>query len=182
MNLSGIIPAVVSAIVSLIGLIIVYVQNKKNTENKIKELRKQFAADLIKSRIGPYSEFMKQLEKTSSINKDEILKNPEVKKEIMNLFHEAIYGPIGILASHTTRYLLVESRKATFEFIEGKIDYDGWRKYPWIIALSLRNDLGIDQPGWENEIDLILGKEKNSDDTKSSHLDRSRWLNQPEKE
>ncbi len=178
MNWSTILPALLSAIVSLLGLLFVYFQSKKNTENKIKEFRKEFAADLIKNRLAPYSDFMKKLEKASSIYEEEIIHSDKYKEGIFSIFQQSVYEPVGLLATHLTRHLLIETRKATLEMIEGKIEYDEWRKFPWAVALSMRNDLGIDQPGWANEIRAIIGKEELNISEGVLNFDQSRWINQ----
>ena len=150
---TGLIAALISAGITLIGVFIAYSQWRRDVQIKLENLRDNVTLELIRQRSEIYGEFFSKLEKMSTLHRDAIEKNPETAKKFVGLFQEVIYSPIGLLASSDTRQILVYARLGSKLFADGMIAYDEWLQRIWAVHLALRSDLGIIQPQWPSEIE-----------------------------
>ncbi len=147
--------AIISALVTAIGLLFGYSQWRRDVQIKLGQLRETVSVELIRERIEPYSCLMKQLETVSSVHKDDLQNHPERILAFVDVLQEALYGKVGLLASHETRLVLLYARSGCRAVAEGKVPFDELRLRLWALHLSLRSDLGIAQPMWSSEIERI---------------------------
>jgi hypothetical protein len=150
--------ALISAIVTIIGLAIGFVQWRRDVQIKLGQIRESVSVELIQQRIEPYTEFWKRLEAGSSIHLEEYEKNPQQKaQEIFNILQDAVYGKVGLLASHETRLVLLYLRSICRDIITGnqQIPFSDFRLKLWALHVALRSDLGIQQPMWKDVIEKI---------------------------
>ncbi len=161
---TNLIISIAGAVIPIIGIVIAYSQWRKDVQLKLEVLRDEVTAELVRQRIAPYSEFMKKLEALSNFHLGEIEANTKKKISTFPILQEAIYGSIGLLASHDTREILVYAREGCKLFDEKKLSKEELGKRIWAVHLGLRSDLGIFQPEWPNEIERLrkkIGSEKN---------------------
>jgi hypothetical protein len=152
---SGLIAALISGVITIIGIGIAYVQWRRDVQIKIEHLRDQVTAELIQQRVEPYSALMRELEPMSTLHREKIQNHPNLVRDFLKVFQEAVYGSVGLLASSDTRQILVYARWGCILFAEGKISYDKWLKRIWAVHLAIRSDLGIIQPNWPSEIERL---------------------------
>ncbi len=152
---SGLVAALISGVITIIGIGIAYVQWRRDVQIKIEHLRDQVTVELIQQRVEPYSLLMKELEPMSTLYQENIQKHPNLASDFAKVFQEAIYGPIGLLASSDTRQVLVYARWGCVLLAKDKISYDEWLKRIWAVHLAIRSDLGIIQPNWPSEIERL---------------------------
>ena len=153
---STILSATISAGVTTIGLISAYVTWRRDVKIKLRQLREQVSVELIRQRIEPYSEFMKQLEVFSSFRKDKFESNADkMVDEVIKILQSALYGKIGLLASHETRPLLAFVRLGCTQFANEKISFEELSHRVWALHFALRSDIGIPQPLWDSEVERI---------------------------
>lgn len=165
--------ALISAIVTTIGIGLAYLRWRKDVDIRREELRNDFnirreelreeiTAELVRQRVKPYSEFMKNLKSMSAENEKEIRKNPHKALDFVDVLQDAIYGEVGLLASNVTRGIIVYARKGCKDFAESKIDFPRLKQHFWAIHNGLRSDLGISQSDWPDEIERVRSQADDS--------------------
>ena len=147
--------ALISAFVTLIGTLIATLKWRRELEFKLKGFRDEVTSDLIKRRVECNEEFLSRLEPLSQSHKDELEKDKERVKKYSLLFHEAMYGKVGLLASNHTRVVIGWARKACVLYSEEKIGFEEFIKHIWAVHIGIRSDIGIPQKlhDWPSEID-----------------------------
>lgn len=151
-------PAVVAAIVSFCATVFGYIQWRRDWKLKLSRLQEDVTVELIKQRIIPYTAFLAKLESMSSRYQEQIEENPRIAQEFIDTFHEALYGPVGLLASADLRAFLVIARETWMRYTQAKVSYQYVRRITWAVQFCLRSDLGIPQPAWDSEIERIRRK------------------------
>jgi hypothetical protein len=167
-----ILSTIISAAITLIGFLLASFRWRKDIKVKLASIHDEITGELVRQRIGPYSELFIRMEKMSSIHKETIIAHPEMVKNFSEIFQDAAYGLAGLLASYDTREFLVYARKECTSFANGEIsvdEYEWLQKCFWAVHVSLRSDLGIMQPNWPNEIErfrkqMVLENEKGMKD------------------
>lgn len=149
---SSLIAACVSATVTAVGLFLGYIQWRRDVRVKVDEIRKEVSLKLVTERIEPYTELMQGLEIASTFHREGL--QPELG-ELLDALQKAIYGRVGLLASHTTRQILLYCRDGAQKLAGGRIDHGDLVIRLWALHFSLRADLGITQPEWPNEVDAV---------------------------
>jgi hypothetical protein len=91
----------------------------------------------------------------SSVHKEEIEGHPEVVEGFLTIFQNAIYGPVGLLASQTTREIIVFARLGCQQYLDKALTYAKLRKRIQAVSLALRSDLGISQSVWPSVVERI---------------------------
>lgn len=152
---SGIVSAIISAIVTIVGLISAYATWRRDMKIKLQKMREEVSAELISQRIEPYAEFMKHLEVFSSLHRNELETNTQKMAEVIDMLQDAIYGKIGLIASHQTRPLLLFVRLGCIQFTKSEITFEELIHRVWALHFSMRSDVGIIQPMWESEVERI---------------------------
>lgn len=150
--------ATTSLVVALVTTLFAWLQWRRDVQIKLAEIRDEVTTELIRQRVKPYNEFVQKLEPMSSVHREEVEANPKIANEFEKIFQEALYGPVGMLASHDTRQFIVYARLSCTAFAKNYINYEDWRSSVWSVLLALRSDLGIVQPDWDNEIDRLSKK------------------------
>ncbi len=170
--------AIISAAVTTIGFLIAYFRWKHEVNLKIGEIKKEVTSEIIKQRFIPFSQLMEQLEITSSIHKERLKKDKECRAEVTKIFQNAIYGKVGLFASHETRQIIIIGRLTSEKFEDDPSIYEEWRRITWASILALRNDLGIPQPRWNNILDNY--KSYKPETIASSGVFGDRWVGNEE--
>ena len=147
--------AVISAIVTIAGLAFGYVQWRRDVHLKLGQIREEVSVELIRQRVRPYSEFMQRLERLSSAHLDDIKASVSDVASALDLLQEAVYGPVGLLASHTTRRVLLYVRVGIRDLQSGIVDTRELAARLWSLHFALRADLGISQPDCPSEIERV---------------------------
>lgn len=147
--------ALISAIVTAIGVMLSYSQWRRDVKMKLGQIREAVTVDLIRQRVDPYADFMEKLEILSSLHLDEIKEHPTKMLVGANVLQEATYGKVGLLASHNTRRILLYTRIGYYQFIDSKISKGEFTARLWALHFALRSDLGIAQPEWPNEVEQV---------------------------
>ena len=147
--------AIISASVTVIGILFAYLTWRRDVRIKLQNLREQVSVELIRQRIRPYVELMKQLEIFSSLRKEEFLSSSNKIEQAINILQNAIYGKPGLIASHQTRPLLLFVRLGCMQFKNEEISIEELIHRVWALEFSLRSDIGIPQPMWESEVERI---------------------------
>jgi hypothetical protein len=145
----------VSSTVTIIGLLVGYTQWRRDIQIKLGQIRETVSVELIRQRIEPYAEFYRDLEMASRFHEKEFQANPKKINEFMTVLQNAVYGKIGLLASHETRLILLYVKSACIDFMEKRAPFAELQLRLWALHLSLRSDLGISQPQWSSEIERI---------------------------
>ena len=153
----------VSAAITCIGLIIGYIQWRRDVQIKLGQIREAVSIELIQQRVEPYTEFLKKLEISSSVHQASLSKNRKRLDEFFGVLQEALYGKVGLLASHETRLLLLYLRSGCREVMEGTTDFSELRLRLWAVHVALRSDLGITQPRWSNVIEKVHADASNKE-------------------
>jgi hypothetical protein len=151
----SILAALISAFVASIGVVFGYSQWRRDVKIKLGQIREEVSVELIRQRIEPYAEFMKDLEALSSLHLDEVQAHPEKMFAGMQVLQDAVYGKVGLLTSHSTRQVLLYVRAGCKHFVEGKITKGELTARLWALHFALRSDLGIAQPEWPSEVERI---------------------------
>jgi len=151
----AIIAAIIGATVSLATLAFGYSQWRRDVKLKLGQIREEISIELVRQRIDPYAEFMGDLEKLSSFHLDELRENSVKAEAAQKILQEAVYGKIGLLASHNTRQVLLFVRIGCEQFIDKKIEKDEFIARLWALHFALRSDLGIRQPAWPSEVERV---------------------------
>ncbi len=150
-----IIAVLVSSTMTIIGLLFGYAQWRRDVQIKLGQIRETVSVELIRQRIEPYALFLRDLEMVSRAHEPEFQECPEKLDQFLNVLQNAIYGKVGLLASHETRLLLLYVKSACIDVMEKKAPYVEMQLRLWALHLSLRSDLGISQPQWSSEIERI---------------------------
>lgn len=153
------ISASVSILVALLGLILGYIRHKADLRTALNKIHEEISFQLVKERIEPYCELMKELKKLSSYNRP--YNDPTFRKELLDVkksIQDALFNKVGVIASHDTRQFLRLVRLGIDEFLENKISSHDLRNIVWALHFSLRGDLGIKQPHWDSEIEAFRKK------------------------
>lgn len=152
---SFLIAAIISAVITVLGVGVAYFQWRKDVQIKLESLREEATIELIKQRSGIYKEFFVNLEQMSTVHRVEIESNPSIARKFVDVFQDAIYSPVGLFASSDTREMMVYARLGCKLYSEGSITYDQWLQRIWAVHYALRSDLGISQPNWSSEVERI---------------------------
>lgn len=155
---TGILSVIISASITILGIIVAYIQWRRDVQIKIEELRDQVTAELIKQRTKEYSDFIQKLEPMSTIHRKDIEDDPKLALDFMRIFQEATYSPVGLFASSDTRQILVYARLGCKLYADGEITYNEWLQRIWSVHYAIRSDLGISQPNWPDEIERLRQK------------------------
>lgn len=160
----SVLAAVISAVVTSLGLLFAYSQWRRDVNIKLGQVREEVSVELIRQRIGPYADFMKQLEILSTLHHNEMRQDPTKAQAGLQVVQEAVYGKVGLLASHHTRQVLLYVRGGLHDFTEGKITSGDLTLRLWSLHFALRGDVGIRQPEWPSEVERIhIAASKNED-------------------
>ena len=155
---TSILSVIISASITILGIIVAYIQWRRDVQIKIEGLRDQVATELIKQRTKAYSDFFVKLEPMSTVHRREIEENPKLALDFMRTFQEATYSPVGLFASSDTREIMVYARLGCKLYADGEISYDEWLQRIWSLHYAIRSDLGISQPNWPSEIERLRQK------------------------
>ncbi len=165
--LTFLISLIVSIIVSSITLLIGWIKWRKEYKLKLKKFREDVNKEAIKLRFEPYSELIKSLQVFSNfgnMDKDAIKK---VVSDNRQYLHDSFFNKAGLLSSHETRQLMLYVLKGFGEYLDDKISPLQLKLRLWSLHFSLRSDLGIMQPDWEDTIDKLNKNKNNYLDRKS---------------
>lgn len=153
--LKTLIAILIPCVTGIFGFIIGYL-NYMRMKAKVKE---DITLELMRNRIDSYNEFLKSLKSLSSYgneyNDEEYRKRLADAKEIIK---DALYNRVGMLASHDTRQFLRLARLGIDKYLRGEIEKTHLHNVIWALHFTLRSDLGIKQPNWDSEIDVIRKK------------------------
>lgn len=150
-----VVAVIISAVVTAFGLLVGYIQWRRDVKIKMGQIRETVSVELIRQRINPYGLFFQKLEMISSLHKQKYMKDRAKIHPFRKELQKAIYGNVGMLASHETRQLLIYVRSGCNEYLDDKIPFEQLRMRIWALHLSLRSDLGISQPNWLSEIERV---------------------------
>lgn len=152
---SEIVAALIGATVPTIIAIFAYLQWRRDFELQARRLTEGITSEVIRQRIQPYADFMQELKSGSSIhNTVEELSEDELDA-LLDALQNAIYGSVGLLATHETRQLILHARDGCLRFRQGTLSHNLLMYRFWSLHLSLRSDLGISQPKWESAVDKL---------------------------
>ncbi len=151
----AIIAALIGAIISVMTLAFGYNQWRRDVKIKLGQVREEISIELVRQRIEPYAEFMRNLELMSSLNLDGLREDPAKAEAAQRIIQDAIYGKVGLLVSHNTRQVLLFVRIGCQDFLGGKIGKDELVARLWALHFALRSDLGISQPAWPSEVERV---------------------------
>lgn len=140
---TGLIAALISAGITLLGVLIAYSQWRRDVQLQLEGLRDDVTLELIKQRMEAYEPFFIKLEEMSTFHREQIEGDPKVARKFVVVFQDAIYGSVGLLASSDTRQIIVYARLGCKLFADGVIGYDEWLQRIWAVHLAIRSDLGI---------------------------------------
>lgn len=132
-----------------------YAQWRRDVEVRLESIREEVTVEIIRQRVKPYSNLITKLERMSTVHRREIEKNPQVALDFMKVFQDAIYSPVGLLASSDTREIVLYARLGCKLFAEGAITYDEWLQRVWAVHYAIRSDLSIAQPAYPSEIERL---------------------------
>jgi hypothetical protein len=135
--------------------IIAYLQWRRDFELTSRQLQEGVTAELIRQRIKPYTELMRRLRIASAVLDRVQALDEEKAATLLDTLQDAIYGPVGLLATHETRQLILFAREGCLCYQEGLLTHKLLMFRLWSIHLSLRSDLGIVQPQWDTAVDKI---------------------------
>lgn len=146
------VPALVSAAVALVVGGLSFWQATRSLRLQSRQIREAVTVEHIKARLPVYGPFMESLECGSSRHKsDEGLEESRVDS-IMDLLQRAIYGNVGLVASFETRELILYTRSQCVRYLNNQASYEDLKLALWTLHISLRSDLGISQPGWQDAV------------------------------
>lgn len=151
----GIMAALVSGSITAFGIGIAYVQWRRDVRLRLNRFREEVTVELVRQRIGPYNDLMRRLEPMSVVHNASIRGNRSQVAPFLSVFQDAIYGMVGLLASHDTRRIIVYAREGCLQFANGKIDYEAWLGRVRAVHIALRSDLGIGQAGLMSEVERL---------------------------
>lgn len=161
---SSIIATIITATVTSLGILFAYSQWRRDVNIKLGQVREDVSVELIRQRIEPYAAFMRQLEILSTLYHNEIQQDTTKTQAGLQAVQEAVYGNVGLLASHNTRQVLLYVRVGLQEFMEGKITSGELTLRLWSLHFALRGDVGIRQPEWPSEVERIhIAASRNED-------------------
>jgi len=169
---SEIIAALIGASVGIIVAGAAYVQWRRNFELMSRQLSEDVTTELITQRVIPYIEFMENLRIASSGHDTVTELSTEAVSQLLDTLQDAIYGAVGLLASHETRQLILHTRGGCILYQQKAIEHGRLMLRFWGLHLSLRSDLGIHQPEWESAVEKILHNSNTEDFTKWEELVR----------
>ena len=180
--IAAFIGALTSLIVASVTSLFAWLRWRKDVSIQLEQIRDEITSELIRQRVEPYTVLMKALEPMSSLHRQKIEANPHIINSFSDVFQDALYGPVGTLASHDTRELIIYARRASKAFVEKTIEYEDWLVSVYAVTLSLRSDLGIVQPDWDNEIDKLRRLESSDGNPNFAERGQSsiRWV-EPER-
>jgi hypothetical protein len=138
-------------------------------------------AELVRQRIEPYAEFMRMLEPASNAHLGQLSEADRKKavSGVAEVFHRAIYGKVGLLASHETREVIVYARSRCRRYSDGTCEYEEFLNAIWAIHQMVRADLNLRQPKLANTIERLRNKEMSEDTTQIvdlvNRITHNRW-------
>lgn len=127
--------AFASLVVVAVTSLFAWLRWRRDVHIKLDQIRDEVTAELIRQRVKPYTDFMRALEPTSSLHRKEIEADPQIANNFAKIFQEAIYGSVGILASHDTREFIVYARLSCEAFAQNRIKYEDWLKSVWAVSI-----------------------------------------------
>ena len=151
----AVIVAAIGAIVSFMTVVIGYSQWRRDVKIKLDQIREEVSIELVRQRIEPYADFMDRLAILSSHHLGKIREDRPSALAAEKMLQEAVYGKVGLLASHNTRQILLYVREGYRDFIAEKITDGELIARLWALHYTLRGDLGISQPAWPSEIERV---------------------------
>ncbi len=156
---SNLIAAIISALVTIIGITLAYFKWRMDVKVQLENLRDEITVELIRKRMDEYGKFLQKLEPMSHIHEETIRNNRKIALEFVNIIQEDMYSNVGLLCSHHTRYIMGLTREYCRKYgsNEEGSSYEGLKKRIWALQLSLKSDLGIPQPEmqWLSEFDRL---------------------------
>lgn len=154
----------VAAITSIIVTPLIQIfQTRREKQLKLTTIQDEISAELIRQRITPYKEFFKQLEGASSLYQYNTITQPERMEKYFEIFQDATYGDVGLLASYETREILVAARQGCKLYSKGELSYSELQKRLWAVHVSLKSDLGISQPNRLSEVERLRNRQVAAD-------------------
>ncbi len=177
--------ALITASIALITSVGGIWHNRRSTILQARRVHESVTEELIRQRIVPYAEFLSELEFSSSHNCDKTF-NDESLSLLEKALHSAIYGKVGLLATHVTRQLLVYTRLGCDEYHneENVVDFDNLMNRRWVVLAAMRSDLGIAQPAWDDVLESIgekyaKGESYSDSDVEKLVIDFSNTVGKP---
>ena len=149
-----------SFLVSFITILIGWLTWRKEYQQKVKRLREDVSKHLIELRMEAYTDLLSNLKVYSNIRNRS---NEDVKDDVIknrHILHDQLYNKVGLICSHETRQLILYALMGFNEFIDNKITTLELNNRLWALHISLRSDLGIIQPDWEDSVDKINKESK----------------------
>ena len=150
---AGALTALIGVVLSFAGAVAATIHWKRDFDRRLQEAHEEVSKQLVSLRVEPYIKFIEQLEPLSRRWSGELAANRRKAREFAEIFHQASYGPVGVLASSDTRELIIAARAACLQYADMKIPLERLVGRVWAIHQALRSDLGLDQPNWPNEIE-----------------------------
>lgn len=169
---SEIVAALIGASVGIMVAGAAYIQWRHGFELMSRKLSEDVTTELITQRVAPYTEFMKNLRMASSDHDTVTEMSTETVDRLFDMLQDAIYGAVGLLASHETRQLILHARGGCILYQRKVINHNQLMLRFWGLHLSLRSDLGIHQPEWESSVEKVLHNSDIKDFTKWEELVR----------
>ena len=165
------ITALISASVSLVVAGLGYWKTKRSLSLQARRVHESVTEELIKQRIDPYTSFLSELEQSSNFHCNNSF-DDDVLASFEKSVHTALYGKVGLLASHETRQLLVYTRIGCDDYrkkLNGVV-FDNLLMRRWALLVAIRSDLGIVQPAWDDALRGLDNKSSDSDFMGSEQL------------
>lgn len=142
-----------SAAITVMGILLAYTQWRRDLRLRLEAVHDDVLRDLVQRRIEPFTDFMARLEPLSGRQQGALVANRDIAIGYAEIFHQAIYGPVGLLASTETREIIVYARAGCLQFPDWAISVSDLRSRIWAVHQALRSDLGLPQPFWMNEVE-----------------------------
>lgn len=144
---------VVSAGITVVGILLAYAQWRRDLRLRLDAVHDDLLRDLVQRRVEPFTELMSRLEPMSRRRQPALVADRELARGYAEVFHQAVYGPVGLLASTETREIIIYARAGCLLFAEWAISAADLRDRIWAVHQALRSDMGLPQPLWMNEVE-----------------------------
>lgn len=143
----------VSAAITVVGILLAYAQWRRDLRVKLEAVHDDVLRDLVQRRVEPFTDFMARLEPMSRRRSGDLVANRELARQHAEIFHQAIYSPVGLLASTETREIIIYARAGCLQFSDWAISATDLQNRVWAVHQALRSDLGLPQALWMNEVE-----------------------------
>jgi hypothetical protein len=167
--------AAVSGLIGLMTFVAALWRLRHEQRRERERADETLTSDLVKERVDPYIAFMRSLESMSNTRLAH-LSEEERRREAASfgdVFHRAIYGEVGLLATHETREVIVCARARCRGYAEGRCSYEDMLDAVWAIHQMLRSDLNLRQPRLTHAIERLRQDEMPEDKRAIEDLIRS---------